>query len=67
MSSITEGVNLASADARTGAESMIRVAGVATDARATSADVKGLADSLAIEAERLETQVRQFLTDVQAA
>ncbi|MBV9955844.1 MAG: methyl-accepting chemotaxis protein [Pseudolabrys sp.] len=67
VSSITHGVNLASADARNGAEAMSRVAGVTADARGTSADVKGLADSVALEAERLETEVRQFLTDVQAA
>jgi methyl-accepting chemotaxis protein len=67
VSSITEGVHRASGDARTGAEAMSRVAGVTAGARATAADVKGLADSVAVEAESLETEVRQFLTNVQAA
>jgi methyl-accepting chemotaxis protein len=46
---------------------MSRVAGVTTDARATAADVKDLADAVAVEAEGLEAEVRQFLTNVQAA
>ena len=46
---------------------MSRVAGASTDARATAADVKALADALAGEAENLDTEVRRFLTDVQAA
>ena len=46
---------------------MSRVAGVTTDARSTASDVKDLADAVAIEAEGLEVQVRQFLTNVQAA
>ena len=46
---------------------MSRVAGASTDARATAANVKALADTLSTEAERLNTQVRQFLADVQAA
>jgi methyl-accepting chemotaxis protein len=64
---ITEGVNRASTEARGGAEAMSRVAGASTDARATAANVKDLADALSTEAERLNTQVRQFLADVQAA
>ena len=40
---------------------------VETDARATAASVKDLADTLSAEAERLNTQVRLFLEDVQAA
>jgi methyl-accepting chemotaxis protein len=67
VSTIAEGVNRASGEARTGAESMSRVAGVTTDARATAADVKNLADAVAIEAESLDAEVRQFLTNVQAA
>lgn len=67
VSSIAQGVNRASAEARTGAESMSRVAGVSTDARATAADVQNLADAVAIEAESLETEVRRFLSNVQAA
>jgi methyl-accepting chemotaxis protein len=46
---------------------MSRVAGASTGARATAADVKALADTLAIEAEKLQGEVRRFLTDVQAA
>ena len=67
VSSITEGVNRASGEARTGAEAMSRVSGATADARATAVDVKGLADSVAVEAESLEGEVRQFLTNVQAA
>jgi methyl-accepting chemotaxis protein len=67
VASIAEGVSRASGEARTGAEAMSRVAGVTTDARATAADVKDLADAVAVEAEGLESEVRQFLTNVQAA
>jgi methyl-accepting chemotaxis protein len=67
VAAIAEGVNRASGEARTGAEAMSRVAGVTTDARATASDVRDLADAVAVEAEGLEAQVRQFLTDVQAA
>lgn len=67
VASIAEGVSRASAEARTGAEAMSRVAGVTTDARATASDVKDLADAVAVEAESLEAEVRQFLTNVQAA
>jgi methyl-accepting chemotaxis protein len=67
VASIADGVNRASGEARNGAEAMIRVAGVTTDARATAADVKDLADAVAVEAEGLETEVRRFLNDVQAA
>ncbi len=66
VSSIAEGVNRASGEARGGAEAMSRVAGVTADARSTAADVKNLADAVAMEAESLETEVRQFLTNVQA-
>jgi methyl-accepting chemotaxis protein len=67
VASIAEGVSRASGEARSGAEAMSKVAGVTTDARATAADVKDLADSVAAEAENLEAEVRQFLTNVQAA
>jgi methyl-accepting chemotaxis protein len=67
VASIAEGVGRASGEARTGAEAMVRVAGVTTDARATAGDVKGLADAVALEAESLEAEVRQFLANVQAA
>jgi methyl-accepting chemotaxis protein len=64
---ITEGVSRASNDARTGAEAMSRVAGVTIDARSTAANVKTLADTVAVEAESLEAEVRRFLSDVRAA
>ncbi len=67
VTSIAEGVNRASVEARTGAESMSRVSGISTDARASAADVKNLADAVAIEAESLDGEVRRFLADVQAA
>jgi methyl-accepting chemotaxis protein len=67
VASIAEGVSRASVEARTGAEAMSRVAGVTIDARATASDVKGLADAVAVEAESLEAEVRQFLANVQAA
>ena len=67
VASIAEGVNRASGEARNGAEAMIRVGGVITDARATAGGVKDLADAVAIEAEGLEAEVRRFLADVQAA
>jgi methyl-accepting chemotaxis protein len=67
VASIAEGVNRASVEARTGADAMSRVAGASTGARSTAADVKALADALAVEAERLQGEVRRFLSDVQAA
>ncbi|HEY6024187.1 MAG TPA: HAMP domain-containing methyl-accepting chemotaxis protein [Pseudolabrys sp.] len=67
VASIAEGVSRASGEARVGAEAMSRVAGVTADARATASGVKELADSVAVEAEGLEAQVRQFLSNVQAA
>ena len=67
VASIAEGVSRASGEARSGAEAMSKVAGVTTDARSTASDVKDLADAVAVEAENLEAEVRQFLTDVQAA
>ncbi|MGB7078425.1 MAG: HAMP domain-containing methyl-accepting chemotaxis protein [Xanthobacteraceae bacterium] len=67
VASIAEGVNRASTEARSGADAMSRVAGASTGARATAADVKGLADALATEAENLQGEVRRFLGDVQAA
>jgi methyl-accepting chemotaxis protein len=67
VASIAEGVNRASGEARDGADAMSRVAGVSTGARTTASDVKVLADTVAAEAENLEAEVRQFLSDVQAA
>jgi methyl-accepting chemotaxis protein len=65
--SIAEGVNRASGEARSGSEAMSRVAGASTGARSTAADVKALADALALESQNLQGEVRRFLTDVQAA
>ncbi len=67
VASIAEGVNRASVEARTGSEAMSRVAGASTGARSTAADVKALADALAVEAENLQSEIRRFLLDVQAA
>jgi methyl-accepting chemotaxis protein len=67
VSSIADGVNRASLEAQGGAEAMSRVAGATAAARATAADVKTFADTLAAEAESLDTEVQRFLTDVQAA
>ncbi len=67
VASIAEGVNRASLEARTGADSMSRVADASTGARSTAADVKALADALSVEAENLQGEVRRFLADVQAA
>ena len=46
---------------------MSRVAGASTDARATAAEVKSLADTLTAAAENLDAEVQRFLTGVQAA
>jgi methyl-accepting chemotaxis protein len=67
VASIAEGVNRASGEARNGAEAMSKVAGVTANARSTASDVKDLADAVAVEAENLEAEVRQFLNNVQAA
>jgi len=67
VATIAQGVNLASGEARTGAQAMSRVAGASSDARATAVDVKSLAEALAAEAESLDGEVRRFLGDVQAA
>jgi methyl-accepting chemotaxis protein len=64
---IAEGVHRASGEAQGGAEAMGRVAGAAKDARAATADVKSLADTLSVEAESLNAEVHRFLADVQAA
>ena len=39
----------------------------ASELAACAADVKSLADTLSVEAESLNGEVRRFLTDVQAA
>ncbi len=64
---ISEGVSKASGAARNGADAMSRVSMATVDARATAADVRALADALAIEAEGLDSRIRQFLVEVQAA
>jgi methyl-accepting chemotaxis protein len=67
VSTIADGVNRASMEAQSGADAMSRVAGASTDARVTAVDVKSLADTLALEAENLDAEVRHFLAEVQAA
>jgi len=67
VSTIAEGVNRASAEARSGAEAMTRVAGASADARSTADDVKALAETLAGDAEELDAEVRRFLSEVRAA
>ena len=64
---IAEGVNRASAEARSGAEAMTRVAGASAGARTTADEVKALAGELAGDAERLDDEVRRFLSEVRAA
>jgi methyl-accepting chemotaxis protein len=67
VSTIAEGVNRASAEARSGAEAMTRVAGASAGARTTADEVKALAGELAGDAERLDDEVRRFLSEVRAA
>jgi methyl-accepting chemotaxis protein len=67
IATISDGVARASGDARIGAQAMSQVAGLSGSARATAGGVKDMADRLAVEAEHLEGQVRQFLHDVKAA
>src|SRR5690348_8405468 len=67
VASLGQGGNRASAEARTGAQWMGRVAEVTTDAGATAGDVKHLGDAVALEAESLGAEVRRFLSNVQAA
>jgi methyl-accepting chemotaxis protein len=67
VSSIADGVHRASVEAQTGAEAMSRVAGASSETRTTAAGVKALADNLAAEAEKLDSEVQRFLADVQAA
>jgi len=61
--SIAKGVSRALGEARIGPEAMSRVTDVPANVRLTASGVKDLADSVALEAEGLEAQVR----DVQAA
>jgi len=67
VTTIAEGVNRASAEARSGAEAMTHVASASADARATADDVKALAETLAGDAEELDAEVRRFLSEVRAA
>ncbi|MGE0752288.1 MAG: methyl-accepting chemotaxis protein [Variibacter sp.] len=67
VATIAQGMARASAEARTGADAMSRVAVRSKDARGTAGDVKALADSLAIEAESLDREIRGFLDSVRAA
>ena len=67
VATIAEGVNRASAEARSGAEAMTRVAGASAGARTTADDVKALAEALAADAEGLDAEVRRFLSEVRAA
>src|SRR5262245_12143722 len=67
VSTIAEGVNRASVEARGGSEAMTRVAGSSDEARSTAGDVKSLADALSTEAESLEGEIKRFLGQVQAA
>jgi methyl-accepting chemotaxis protein len=67
VASIADGANRASLEAKSSAEAMSSVAEASTDARATASDVKSLADTLAVEAESLDSEVRRFLAEVRAA
>jgi len=67
VSTIAEGVNRASSEARSGTEAMARVAGASVDARTTADEVKALAGELAGDAEALDHEVRNFLSEVRAA
>ena len=64
---IAGSVTRASTEAHGGAEAMSRVAETSQDARTTAGDVKALADTLSVEAEGLESEIRRFLAQVQAA
>jgi methyl-accepting chemotaxis protein len=61
---ISEGVHRASSEAQGGAAAMGRVGSASADARAAATDVKSLADTLSVEAESLNAEVRRFLADV---
>ncbi|MCC6775781.1 MAG: HAMP domain-containing protein [Hyphomicrobiales bacterium] len=67
VATIAEGVNLASGEARNGAQAMSHVAGASNDARTTAVEVKAMAEALAAEAESLDSEVRRFLAEVRAA
>jgi methyl-accepting chemotaxis protein len=67
VASITTGVNRASAQACLGAEAMRHLSGISSNARGNAAQVKELADRLALAGQILESEVREFLTEVLAA
>jgi methyl-accepting chemotaxis protein len=64
---LAESVSSASGAARNGADAMSRVSTATAGARTTAADVRALSDALAVEAEGLDSKVREFLIEVQAA
>ncbi len=67
VASIAEGVSRASNETAASSGAMSRVASASQDARKAAQDVKILADTLALEAESLETGVNSFLSEVRAA
>jgi methyl-accepting chemotaxis protein len=67
VASITKGVNRASGQACLGAEAMRHLSGISSNARGNAAQVKELADRLALAGQVLESEVREFLTEVLAA
>jgi methyl-accepting chemotaxis protein len=54
VATVAEGMQKASVDARGGADAMIRVAGASSGARSMAAEVKQLADTVAMQAENFE-------------
>ena len=67
VASIAEGVTRASTEAHSGAAAMSRVSQLSHGARATAGEVRSLAETLTLEAESLDGEVRSFLADVRAA
>jgi methyl-accepting chemotaxis protein len=67
VSSIAQGMHMASGDASSSAEAMKRVAEASAGARTTAQEAQALADTLALEGEQLESEVRRFLDEVRAA
>jgi methyl-accepting chemotaxis protein len=67
VANISNGANFASTEARSGSEAISRVAQVSAGARATAGEVKSLAGTVAIDAERLDEHVERFLQAVRAA
>jgi methyl-accepting chemotaxis protein len=67
VSSIAQGMHQASGDASSSADAMKRVAEASAGARTTAQEAQALADTLALEGEQLESEVRRFLGEVRAA